>query len=149
MALSGPDPCCSTGFPYPVVCSPMHFSSLPHCRDLTGRGRGWPSHGPQQPVEVFDFFPRCLKTFEVEFSQDGRTYQRINVRDTVFTLWIYSPGKPAVTFSLICSLSIHRKCTKLYCSLSLRNTEPSVLPEMRPGLSPTDQTRKATGCCPY
>ncbi|XP_067409489.1 alpha-L-iduronidase isoform X2 [Emydura macquarii macquarii] len=36
---------------------------------------------------------KCLKTFEVEFSQDGRTYQRINVRDTVFTLWIYSPGR--------------------------------------------------------
>uniref|UniRef100_A0A8C8RJR2 Alpha-L-iduronidase n=1 Tax=Pelusios castaneus TaxID=367368 RepID=A0A8C8RJR2_9SAUR len=44
---------------------------------------------------------KCLKTFEVEFSHDGKTYQRINVRDTVFTLWIYSPGKAEVNNSVI------------------------------------------------
>ncbi|XP_071658490.1 alpha-L-iduronidase isoform X5 [Patagioenas fasciata] len=35
---------------------------------------------------------KCLKTFEVEFSPDGKAYQRINSKDTVFTLWVYSPG---------------------------------------------------------
>ncbi|XP_074850655.1 alpha-L-iduronidase isoform X2 [Carettochelys insculpta] len=34
----------------------------------------------------------CLKTFEVEFSPDGKGYERINPRDTIFTLWVYSPG---------------------------------------------------------
>lgn len=37
-------------------------------------------------------FSRCIKTFEVEFSPDGKTYQRINAKDTIFTLWVYSPG---------------------------------------------------------
>uniref|UniRef100_A0A674K0R2 Alpha-L-iduronidase n=1 Tax=Terrapene triunguis TaxID=2587831 RepID=A0A674K0R2_9SAUR len=36
---------------------------------------------------------KCLKTFEVEFSSDGKAYRRINARDTIFTLWVYSPGK--------------------------------------------------------
>uniref|UniRef100_A0A452HH62 Uncharacterized protein n=1 Tax=Gopherus agassizii TaxID=38772 RepID=A0A452HH62_9SAUR len=36
---------------------------------------------------------KCLKTFEVEFSSDGKAYRRINARNTIFTLWIYSPGK--------------------------------------------------------
>ncbi|XP_043370186.1 alpha-L-iduronidase isoform X5 [Dermochelys coriacea] len=35
---------------------------------------------------------RCLKTYEVEFSSDGKAYRRINARDTLFTLWVYSPG---------------------------------------------------------
>nr|XP_048707432.1 alpha-L-iduronidase isoform X3 [Caretta caretta] len=35
---------------------------------------------------------RCLKTYEVEFSPDGKAYRRINARDTIFTLWVYSPG---------------------------------------------------------
>ncbi|XP_053887979.1 alpha-L-iduronidase [Malaclemys terrapin pileata] len=35
---------------------------------------------------------KCLKTFEVEFSSDGKAYRQINARDTIFTLWIYSPG---------------------------------------------------------
>ncbi|XP_014435043.2 alpha-L-iduronidase isoform X1 [Pelodiscus sinensis] len=35
---------------------------------------------------------KCLKTFEVEFSPDGKAYERINARDTIFTLWVYSPG---------------------------------------------------------
>ncbi|XP_062456442.1 alpha-L-iduronidase isoform X3 [Rhea pennata] len=34
---------------------------------------------------------RCIKTFEVEFSPDGKAYQRINAKDTIFTLWVYSP----------------------------------------------------------
>uniref|UniRef100_A0A8C3RZY8 Alpha-L-iduronidase n=1 Tax=Chelydra serpentina TaxID=8475 RepID=A0A8C3RZY8_CHESE len=36
---------------------------------------------------------KCLKTFEVEFSSDRKAYRRINARDTIFTLWVYSPGK--------------------------------------------------------
>ncbi|XP_014373507.1 alpha-L-iduronidase isoform X5 [Alligator sinensis] len=35
---------------------------------------------------------KCIKTFEVEFSPNGKTYQRINTKDTIFTLWVYSPG---------------------------------------------------------
>ncbi|XP_071587319.1 alpha-L-iduronidase isoform X2 [Heliangelus exortis] len=35
---------------------------------------------------------KCIKTFEVEFSTDGKAYQRVNAKDTIFTLWVYSPG---------------------------------------------------------
>ncbi|XP_072716094.1 alpha-L-iduronidase isoform X3 [Ciconia boyciana] len=41
---------------------------------------------------------KCIKTFEVEFSPDGRTYQRINTKDTIFTLWVYSPGSSVSGF---------------------------------------------------
>ncbi|XP_025954395.1 alpha-L-iduronidase isoform X2 [Dromaius novaehollandiae] len=41
---------------------------------------------------------RCIKTFEVEFSPDGKAYQRINAKDTIFTLWIYSPGSSVSGF---------------------------------------------------
>ncbi|GCB81546.1 hypothetical protein scyTo_0022194, partial [Scyliorhinus torazame] len=33
----------------------------------------------------------CLKTFEVEFSVDGKVYKRINDKDTIFTIFVYSP----------------------------------------------------------
>ncbi|XP_025905704.1 alpha-L-iduronidase [Nothoprocta perdicaria] len=41
---------------------------------------------------------RCIKTFEVEFSLDGKAYQRINAKDTIFTLWVYSPGSSVSGF---------------------------------------------------
>ncbi|NXU55522.1 IDUA iduronidase, partial [Turnix velox] len=41
---------------------------------------------------------KCIKTFEVEFSTDGKTYQRINAKDTIFTLWVYSPGSSVSGF---------------------------------------------------
>ncbi|XP_072289725.1 alpha-L-iduronidase [Eucyclogobius newberryi] len=34
---------------------------------------------------------KCIKTFEVEFSGDGNEFKRINVEDTIFTLFVYSP----------------------------------------------------------
>ncbi|XP_038648259.1 alpha-L-iduronidase isoform X1 [Scyliorhinus canicula] len=34
---------------------------------------------------------KCLKTFEVEFSVDGNVYKRINDKDTIFTIFVYSP----------------------------------------------------------
>ncbi|XP_067897828.1 alpha-L-iduronidase [Heterodontus francisci] len=34
---------------------------------------------------------KCLKTFEVEFSVDGKFYKRINGKDTIFTIFVYSP----------------------------------------------------------
>ncbi|XP_078067893.1 alpha-L-iduronidase isoform X3 [Mustelus asterias] len=34
---------------------------------------------------------KCLKTFEVEFSVDGKVYKRINDKDTIFTIFVYSP----------------------------------------------------------
>ncbi|XP_055554617.1 alpha-L-iduronidase isoform X3 [Falco cherrug] len=41
---------------------------------------------------------KCIKTFEVEFSPDGKAYQRINAKDTIFTLWVYSPGRSVSGF---------------------------------------------------
>ncbi|XP_026722008.1 alpha-L-iduronidase isoform X2 [Athene cunicularia] len=41
---------------------------------------------------------KCIKTFEVEFSLDGKAYQRINAKDTIFTLWVYSPGSSVFGF---------------------------------------------------
>uniref|UniRef100_A0A8C1FJW1 Alpha-L-iduronidase n=2 Tax=Cyprinus carpio TaxID=7962 RepID=A0A8C1FJW1_CYPCA len=35
---------------------------------------------------------KCIKTYEVEFSKDETTFQRINQRDTIFTYCTYSPG---------------------------------------------------------
>uniref|UniRef100_A0A8C1FGJ4 Alpha-L-iduronidase n=2 Tax=Cyprinus carpio TaxID=7962 RepID=A0A8C1FGJ4_CYPCA len=34
---------------------------------------------------------KCIKTYEVEFSKDETTFQRINQRDTIFTYCTYSP----------------------------------------------------------
>ncbi|XP_078261870.1 alpha-L-iduronidase isoform X2 [Rhinoraja longicauda] len=34
---------------------------------------------------------KCLKTFEVEFSIDGKVYKRINDKDTIFTIFVYAP----------------------------------------------------------
>lgn len=34
---------------------------------------------------------KCIKTYEVEFSKDEMTFQRINHRDTIFTYYTYSP----------------------------------------------------------
>lgn len=36
---------------------------------------------------------RCIKTFEVEFSSDQQQFSRINDQDTIFTSYVYSPGK--------------------------------------------------------
>ncbi|XP_047906972.1 alpha-L-iduronidase isoform X3 [Anser cygnoides] len=41
---------------------------------------------------------KCIKTFEVQFSPDGKAYQRINAKDTIFTLWVYSPGSSVSGF---------------------------------------------------
>ncbi|NXU03091.1 IDUA iduronidase, partial [Buphagus erythrorhynchus] len=41
---------------------------------------------------------KCIKTFEVEFSSDGKVYWRINAKDTIFTLWVYSPGSSVSGF---------------------------------------------------
>ncbi|NXA08851.1 IDUA iduronidase, partial [Sapayoa aenigma] len=41
---------------------------------------------------------KCIKTFEVEFSSDGKAYQRINAKDTIFSLWVYSPGSSVSGF---------------------------------------------------
>uniref|UniRef100_A0A8C5LV15 Alpha-L-iduronidase n=1 Tax=Leptobrachium leishanense TaxID=445787 RepID=A0A8C5LV15_9ANUR len=42
---------------------------------------------------------RCLKTYEVEFSQDGSIFKRINKKDSIFTLFIYSPENTEVSGS--------------------------------------------------
>uniref|UniRef100_A0A1A8FMN6 Iduronidase, alpha-L n=2 Tax=Nothobranchius korthausae TaxID=1143690 RepID=A0A1A8FMN6_9TELE len=34
---------------------------------------------------------KCIKTFEVEFSTDKKKFRRINVQDTIFTSYVYSP----------------------------------------------------------
>uniref|UniRef100_A0A1A8QZC9 Iduronidase, alpha-L n=1 Tax=Nothobranchius rachovii TaxID=451742 RepID=A0A1A8QZC9_9TELE len=34
---------------------------------------------------------KCIKTFEVEFSTDKKKFRRINVKDTIFTSYVYSP----------------------------------------------------------
>uniref|UniRef100_A0A8C6LAA3 Alpha-L-iduronidase n=1 Tax=Nothobranchius furzeri TaxID=105023 RepID=A0A8C6LAA3_NOTFU len=34
---------------------------------------------------------KCIKTFEVEFSTDKQKFRRINVKDTIFTSYVYSP----------------------------------------------------------
>uniref|UniRef100_A0AAQ4R4X6 Alpha-L-iduronidase n=1 Tax=Gasterosteus aculeatus aculeatus TaxID=481459 RepID=A0AAQ4R4X6_GASAC len=36
---------------------------------------------------------KCIKTFEVEFSKDDKECSRINTQDTIFTSYVYSPGK--------------------------------------------------------
>nr|XP_015195539.1 PREDICTED: alpha-L-iduronidase [Lepisosteus oculatus] len=40
---------------------------------------------------------KCIKTYEVEFSQDKKSFQRINVRDTIFTLYTYAPESTEVS----------------------------------------------------
>ncbi|XP_030050325.1 alpha-L-iduronidase isoform X2 [Microcaecilia unicolor] len=40
---------------------------------------------------------KCLKTFEVEFSEDGNIYRRINAKNIVFTLFVYSPECSSVS----------------------------------------------------
>nr|XP_033772528.1 alpha-L-iduronidase isoform X2 [Geotrypetes seraphini] len=40
---------------------------------------------------------KCLKTFEVEFSEDGNIYRRINAKNTIFTLFVYSPESSSVS----------------------------------------------------
>ncbi|KAM8940318.1 alpha-L-iduronidase [Pelodytes ibericus] len=42
---------------------------------------------------------RCLKTYEVEFSQDGSAFKRINKKNSIFTLFIYSPESTKVSGS--------------------------------------------------
>ncbi|XP_053559266.1 alpha-L-iduronidase [Bombina bombina] len=42
---------------------------------------------------------RCLKTYEVEFSKDGSVYRRINEKDIIFTLFVYSPDSAKVSGS--------------------------------------------------
>lgn len=34
---------------------------------------------------------KCIKTFEVEFSADFKKFRRINVQDSIFTSYVYSP----------------------------------------------------------
>ncbi|RVE68609.1 hypothetical protein OJAV_G00093360 [Oryzias javanicus] len=34
---------------------------------------------------------RCIKTFEVEFSADGKEFKRVNSEDTIFTSFVYAP----------------------------------------------------------
>uniref|UniRef100_A0A8C3LGF8 Alpha-L-iduronidase n=1 Tax=Chrysolophus pictus TaxID=9089 RepID=A0A8C3LGF8_CHRPC len=41
---------------------------------------------------------KCIKTFEVEFSPNGKIYKRINAKDTIFTLYVYSPGNSVSGF---------------------------------------------------
>ncbi|XP_028658424.2 alpha-L-iduronidase [Erpetoichthys calabaricus] len=40
---------------------------------------------------------RCLKTFEVEFSEDQRNYTRINSNDTIFNLFLFAPDGAEVS----------------------------------------------------
>uniref|UniRef100_A0A7N8YB58 Alpha-L-iduronidase n=1 Tax=Mastacembelus armatus TaxID=205130 RepID=A0A7N8YB58_9TELE len=39
---------------------------------------------------------KCIKTYEVEFSTDHENFSRINTQDTIFTSYVYSPGKSDV-----------------------------------------------------
>lgn len=36
---------------------------------------------------------RCIKTFEVEFRPEHKEFSRINPQNTIFTSYVYSPGK--------------------------------------------------------
>ncbi|XP_069482481.1 alpha-L-iduronidase [Ambystoma mexicanum] len=48
---------------------------------------------------------KCLKTFEVEFSPDATIYRRINAKDTIFTLFVYSPESMMVSgFYRVCAV---------------------------------------------
>ncbi|XP_066566970.1 alpha-L-iduronidase isoform X2 [Amia ocellicauda] len=40
---------------------------------------------------------RCIKTYEVEFSEDKKTFQRVNERNTIFTLYVYAPENTDVS----------------------------------------------------
>ncbi|OXB55368.1 hypothetical protein ASZ78_002437 [Callipepla squamata] len=41
---------------------------------------------------------KCIKTFEVEFSPNGKIFKRINTKDTIFTLYVYSRGSSVSGF---------------------------------------------------
>ncbi|XP_062984575.1 alpha-L-iduronidase [Elgaria multicarinata webbii] len=41
---------------------------------------------------------KCLKKFEVAFSQDGKAYHPISVKDSIFTMLVYSPGTTVTGF---------------------------------------------------
>ncbi|XP_062827618.1 alpha-L-iduronidase isoform X2 [Anolis carolinensis] len=41
---------------------------------------------------------KCLKKFEVVFSQDGKAYKQISVKDSIVTMLIYSPGTTVMGF---------------------------------------------------
>ncbi|MGH0160386.1 UNVERIFIED_CONTAM: hypothetical protein FKN15_045193 [Acipenser sinensis] len=62
---------------------------------------------------------KCLKTFEVEFSEDAKIYRRINAGDTIFTLFVYVSGKKidnsGIEFKCVCSCRIsHYLAIKKY-----------------------------------
>ncbi|XP_038626172.1 alpha-L-iduronidase isoform X1 [Tachyglossus aculeatus] len=40
---------------------------------------------------------KCLKTYEVEFSPNGKFYKRINMKDSTFNLCVYSPDNTGVS----------------------------------------------------
>uniref|UniRef100_A0ABM5FRN1 Alpha-L-iduronidase isoform X1 n=1 Tax=Pogona vitticeps TaxID=103695 RepID=A0ABM5FRN1_9SAUR len=41
---------------------------------------------------------KCLKKFEVVFSQDGKAYHQISFKDSIFTMLVYSPGTTVTGF---------------------------------------------------
>ncbi|XP_061490976.1 alpha-L-iduronidase isoform X2 [Rhineura floridana] len=41
---------------------------------------------------------KCLKRFEVVFSQDGKVYHQISIKDSIFTKFVYSPGTRVTGF---------------------------------------------------
>uniref|UniRef100_A0A667Z4U7 Alpha-L-iduronidase n=1 Tax=Myripristis murdjan TaxID=586833 RepID=A0A667Z4U7_9TELE len=65
---------------------------------------------------------RCIKTFEVEFSKDQTEFQRINTKDTIFTSYVYSPGKE---FQIVVKITTGinegvKNFLHEYCNIQLR-----------------------------
>ncbi|KAM3610942.1 uncharacterized protein V6R79_010971 [Siganus canaliculatus] len=61
---------------------------------------------------------RCIQTFEVEFCSDLKDFSRINLQDTVFTSFLFSPGKnSAADFTDTAACAVNASCF-------LRDPEP-------------------------
>uniref|UniRef100_A0A8D0GXV6 Alpha-L-iduronidase n=1 Tax=Sphenodon punctatus TaxID=8508 RepID=A0A8D0GXV6_SPHPU len=73
----------------------------------------WDDHGASS---------KCLRRFEVEFSQDDKTYKRINARDSIFTLFVYSPGSAVSGFYRVRAVDYWEK-PGLF-SIPVQYTEP-------------------------
>nr|XP_058157854.1 alpha-L-iduronidase isoform X1 [Dasypus novemcinctus] len=73
----------------PPPCCPIVAGS--RTQGLGSRARGVPP--PPTPRRSL-LWPRCLWTYDIQFSQDGQAYEPISRKASTFNLFVFSPGEP-------------------------------------------------------
>ncbi|XP_015274811.1 PREDICTED: alpha-L-iduronidase-like, partial [Gekko japonicus] len=79
----------------------IHICARPHAGPDQVSGVRLISLARRQVLVLWDdgcVNSKCLKTFEVVFSQDGKAYHPISVKDSIFTVLVYSPGTRVTGF---------------------------------------------------